>query len=79
MDRNKYLSENYVEVTSLSMSPDKKGNISFSVDLPLGEYDVVASSQGFVPHTGTALLSTPGESVIVNPNPLVIEEYSGSQ
>ena len=43
--------EAYVEVTSLSMSPDEYGDISFSVDLPLGEYDVVASSQGFVPDT----------------------------
>lgn len=45
--------DNYVEVTSLSMSPDENGDFSFSVELPLGTYDVVASSQGFVPDTVT--------------------------
>ena len=44
--------EEYVEVTNLSMSPNPDTNrFSFSVELPLGEYDVVASSQGFVPDT----------------------------
>jgi hypothetical protein len=44
--------EEYIEVTSLSMSPNPDDNMfSFSVDLPLGVYDVVASSQGFVPDT----------------------------
>ncbi len=43
--------DQYVEVTSLSMSPNPDGMLSFSVELPLGVYDVVASSQGFVPDT----------------------------
>lgn len=44
--------EQYVEVTSLSMSPNPDTNrFSFSVDLPYGEYDVVASSPGFDPDT----------------------------
>jgi hypothetical protein len=46
--------EQYVEITSLSMSPDPEdGSFSFSVDLPYGEYDVVASSSGFNPDTDT--------------------------
>ncbi len=52
-----------VEVMSLSMSPDADGDISFSVELPLGEYDVVASSQGFVPDTVTGIvLESSGDS-----------------
>ena len=43
--------DEYVEVMSLSMIPDEDGDISFSVDLPFETYDVVASSQGFVPDT----------------------------
>ena len=43
--------DEYVEVMSLSMIPDEYGDISFSVDLPFETYDVVASSQGFVPDT----------------------------
>jgi hypothetical protein len=43
--------DEYVEVMSLSMIPDDDGDISFSVDLPFETYDVVASSQGFVPDT----------------------------
>ena len=45
--------ERYIEVTSLSMSPEENGDLSFSVDLPLGTYDVVTSSQGFLPDTVT--------------------------
>ena len=57
----------YVEVTSRSMSPDGAGNISFSVDLPLGTYDVVASSQGFVPDTATDIqIVNSGDSFSIN-------------
>ena len=41
----------YGQVTSLSMSPDSEGDITFSIELPLGTYDIVASSQGLVPDT----------------------------
>ena len=58
----------YIEVTSLLVSPDQGSQIyeyssvspdsvsyiyKYSVDLPLGEYDVVASSIGFSPVTET--------------------------
>jgi hypothetical protein len=43
--------EAYIEVTSLSMSPDENGEFSFSVNLPVGTYDVVASSEDFEPYT----------------------------
>jgi hypothetical protein len=58
----------YIEVTSLSMSPDPDTNkFSYSVELPLGEYDVVASSQGFVPDTVTGIkLENSGDSIDVS-------------
>jgi len=46
----------YAEILNLPMSPDPDtGNFSFSVDLPLGTYDVVASGDGFVPDTESPL------------------------
>jgi hypothetical protein len=50
------------------MSPDPATDmLSFSVDLPLGTYDVVASSQGFVPDTATDReLINSGDSLEVN-------------
>ena len=65
----------YIEVTSLSMTPDGDGNISYSVDLPEGEYDVVASSEGFIPATERIILTTLGATV---PH-LDLEEQSTSQ
>lgn len=58
----------YVEITSLPMSPDPgTGIVSFSTDLPLGVYDVVASSDGFVPDTVSSLeLSFSGETIEVD-------------
>ena len=41
----------YVEVTYLVMSPADDDNFSYSINLPYGIYDVVASSQGFIPDT----------------------------
>jgi hypothetical protein len=59
--------EGYIEVTSLSMSPDENGDFSFSVNLPLGTYDVVASSEGFVPNTVTGItLEDSGDSLDVS-------------
>ncbi len=56
----------YIEVTSLSVSPDAESGIyAYTVDLPVGEYGVVASSEGFDPDTETADL-TLGGSVEIN-------------
>lgn len=47
----------YIEVTSFLVSPDPVSHIyEYSVDLPLGEYDVVASSEGFDPITEAVVL-----------------------
>lgn len=54
----------YVEVTTLPVSPDPVShNISYSVDLPLGTYDVVASSDGFDAQTIAAVGLTSDEPV----------------
>ena len=59
--------EQYVEVTSLSMSPNPDTNsFSFSVDLPYGEYDVVASSQGFDPDTVQDQVLEDGDPITVS-------------
>jgi len=60
----------YVEIISLPMSPDPGTQaFNFSADLPLGRYDVVASSDGFVPDTESSLdLSSPGDTVEVSLN-----------
>ena len=41
----------YVEVTTLPVSPDPEDDnrITYSVDLPLGNYDIVASAECFIP------------------------------
>lgn len=52
----------YVEVVSLPMSPDPDtGRFAFSADLPMGTYDVVAASEGFVPDTAANVI--PGDTV----------------
>ena len=57
----------YIEVTSLSVSPDTVyGIYTYTVDLPVGEYDVVASSEGFDPDTETAVELTFGDSVKID-------------
>ena len=59
--------DQYVEVTSLSMSPNPDTNsFSFSVDLPYGEYDVVASSQGFDPDTVQDQVLEDGDPITVS-------------
>lgn len=51
----------YIEVTSLSVSPDiDSGIYAYTVDLPVGEYDVVASSEGFDPDTKSAAVTSGG-------------------
>jgi hypothetical protein len=58
---------NYIEITSLSVSPDADSGIyTYTVDLPVGEYDVVASSEGFDPDTETAVELTSGYSVNID-------------
>ena len=58
----------YVQITSLPVSPDADTQIiSFSVDLPLGTYDVVASSEGLAPDTASSQeLSVPGDTIQVS-------------
>ena len=57
----------YIEVTSLSVSPDTvSGILTYTVELPVGTYDVVASSEGFDPDTATAELKHSGDSVSID-------------
>jgi hypothetical protein len=57
----------YIEVTSLSVSPDTVSGIyTYTVDLPVGDYDVVASSEGFDPDTATGVALTSGASVDID-------------
>jgi len=60
----------YVELVSLPVSPDPVSNaVAFSVDLPLGTYDVVASGEGLIPDTAASTeISSSGETVHVNLN-----------
>jgi hypothetical protein len=64
----------YVEVTTHVGYPDTDGDLIFSVDLPLGSYDVVASAEGFIPDTGQAALNTSDDTAAVD---LVIIEQPG--
>ena len=58
----------YVEVATHPVYPDTEGKLSYlvdySVDLPLGSYDVVASAEGFIPDTGHAALDTSGDTAV---------------
>ena len=58
----------YAEITSLPMSPDADSDtLHFSFNLPLGTYDVVASSEGMIPDAASAVeLTTSGEAVEVS-------------
>lgn len=58
----------YVELISLPMSPDPDTQtMDFSVDLPQGTYDVVASGEGLVPDTASSVqISVPGQTVEVD-------------
>ena len=60
----------YVEIVSVPMSPDPSTHtFSFSADLPLGLYDVVATSEGFVPDTKSSNeLVLPGDEIEVTLN-----------
>lgn len=69
------LSCGYVEITALPLSPDTDGILEFSVDLPLGSYDVVASSEGYIPNTMPVAFNSANETATVNLN---ITEQPGS-
>lgn len=57
----------YVEVTTLPVSPDPNdGSITYSVQLPLGNYDVVASAECFIPDTGYAELDASDSDRVVD-------------
>jgi len=56
----------YVEVTYLVMSPDAYGNCSYSINLPYGIYDVVASSQGYIPDTAPDITLNSSQTSVVD-------------
>ena len=58
----------YIEVISLTKSPDvDSGIFTYTADLPVGEYDVVASSEGFDPvTTDPAVKLISGDSVKID-------------
>jgi hypothetical protein len=56
----------YVEVATHPGYPESDGKLTFSVDLPLGSYDVVASAEGFIPNTGQAALNTSDDTAAVD-------------
>ena len=59
----------YVEVTFLSFQTDDSGNHSYSINLPYGTYDVVASSEGYTSETVYHIgLDSSQPSVTVNFN-----------
>ena len=62
----------YVEVATHPVYPDTTGELTFSVDLPLGSYDVLASAEDFIPDTGQAALITSADTASVDLN--IIEE-----
>jgi len=55
----------YVEVITLPVSPDTDGTLTYTVELPLGTYDVVASAENFIPDTGGAVVDGSADSVTV--------------
>ena len=56
----------YVEVTYLVMSPDADGNFSYSINLPYGIYDVVASSQGYIRDTASDITLDSSQTSVVD-------------
>ena len=58
----------YVEVATHPVYPDTEGVLTFSVDLPFGSYDVVASAEDFIPDTGPAALDLSDEDETVDLN-----------
>jgi hypothetical protein len=56
----------YVEVTNLVMSPDAGGDFSYSITLPYGTYDVVASSEGYTPDTAPDVTLNSSQTSVVD-------------
>jgi hypothetical protein len=65
----------YVEIATEPVYPDTDGTLQYSVDLPLGNYDVVASAEGYIPNTGQAALNISFDTQSVDLN---ITELPGS-
>jgi hypothetical protein len=57
----------YVEVATLPLSLESPNDdsIIYSVDLPVGDYDVVASAEGFVPATSQGVIVPQGGTIFV--------------
>jgi hypothetical protein len=55
----------YVEVVTHPVYPDSGRALTFSVDLPFGSYDVVASAEDFIPDTGQITLNTSTDTEVV--------------
>ena len=58
----------YVEVATHPVYPNTEGVLTFSVDLPFGSYDVVASAEDFIPDTGPAVLDLSDKDETVDLN-----------
>jgi hypothetical protein len=58
----------YVEVVTHPVYPDSGRALTFSVDLPFGSYDVVASAEDFIPDTGPAVLDLSDKDETVDLN-----------
>ena len=65
----------YVEITTLPVYPDNVGILEYSIDLPYGNYDVVATAEGYIPNTGQAALNISFDTQSVDLN---ITELPGS-
>ena len=57
-----------VEVVTHPVYPDSGRALTFSVDLPFGSYDVVASAEDFIPDTGPAVLDLSDKDETVDLN-----------
>jgi hypothetical protein len=62
----------YVEVATHPVYPDTDGALTFSVDLPFGGYDVVASAEDFISDTSQVTLNTSSDTATAELN--IIEQ-----
>jgi len=62
----------YIEVATHPVYPDTDGALTFSVDLPFGDYDVVASAEDFIPDTSQVTLNTSSDTATAELN--IIEQ-----
>lgn len=54
------------------MYPDNVGILEYSIDLPYGNYDVVATAEGYIPNTGQAALDSSSDTETADLN--IIEQ-----